>query len=99
MGKLGDRYGKKRVFQLGMLVFILGSFSCAISIGLEMLVLGRIVQALGSAMLSANGLALVTYFTTPKNRGRAIGLNSITLAAALGTGPVLGGILTQLFGW
>ncbi len=99
MGKLGDRYGKKRIFQLGMLVFIAGSFACAISIGFEMLVLGRIFQALGAAMLSANGLALVTYFTTPQNRGRAIGLNSIVLAVALGSGPVLGGILTQLFGW
>jgi MFS family permease len=99
MGKFGDRYGKKRVFQLGMLIFIAGSFVCAISIGLEMLVIARIFQALGSAMLSANGLALVTYFTTPRNRGRAIGLNSIVLAAALGSGPVLGGVLTQLFDW
>ena len=99
MGKFGDRYGKKSVFQLGMLIFITGSFLCAFSIHLEMLIASRIFQALGSAMLTANGLAIVTYFTTPKNRGRAIGLNSIVLAAALGSGPVLGGILTQLFGW
>jgi EmrB/QacA subfamily drug resistance transporter len=99
MGKFGDRFGKKSVFQLGMLVFIAGSLACAISIGLEMLVMARVFQALGSAMLSANGLALVTYFTTPQNRGRAIGLNSVVLAAALGSGPVLGGVLTQLFSW
>lgn len=99
MGKLGDRYGKKKIFQLGMLVFVAGSSVCAISTGFEMLILGRIFQALGAAMLSANGLALVTYFTTPQNRGRAIGLSSIVLAVALGSGPVLGGILTQLFGW
>jgi len=99
MGKLGDRYGKKKIFQIGMLVFIVGSSVCALSNGFEMLVIGRIIQSLGAAMLSANGLALVTYFTTPQNRGRAIGLNSIVLAIALGSGPVLGGILTQLFGW
>ncbi|MFW9870376.1 MAG: MFS transporter, partial [Candidatus Thorarchaeota archaeon] len=99
MGKLGDRLGKTKVFQLGMLVFIAGSFLCAISIGLEMLVAARVFQALGASMLSANGLALVTYFTTPQNRGRAIGMNSVVLAAALGSGPVLGGILSQLFGW
>jgi EmrB/QacA subfamily drug resistance transporter len=99
MGKLGDRLGKTRVFQLGMLMFITGSFLCAISVGLEMLVAARSFQALGASMLSANGLALVTYFTTPQNRGRAIGMNSVVLAAALGSGPVLGGILTQLYGW
>ncbi|MHA1850229.1 MAG: MFS transporter, partial [Candidatus Thorarchaeota archaeon] len=99
MGKFGDRFGKKKIFQLGMLIFVVGSFACAISIGFELLVIGRIIQALGAAMISANGLALVTYFTTPQNRGRAIGLNSIVLAAALATGPVLGGVLSQLFGW
>ncbi|MFX1605036.1 MAG: MFS transporter [Promethearchaeota archaeon] len=99
MGKLGDRLGKTKVFQLGMLVFISGSFLCAISIGLEMLVAARVFQALGASMLSANGLALVTYFTTPQNRGRAIGMNSIVLAAALGSGPVLGGFLSQFYGW
>ena len=99
MGKLGDRLGKTKVFQLGMVVFITGSFLCAISIGLEMLVGARIFQALGASMLSANGLALVTYFTTPQNRGRAIGMNSIVLAAALGSGPVLGGVLSQFYGW
>jgi len=99
MGKLGDRLGKTRIFQLGMLVFISGSFACAISTTLEILVLSRVFQAIGAAMISANGLALVTYFTTPQNRGRAIGLNSIILAVALGSGPVLGGILSQFYGW
>lgn len=99
MGKLGDRLGKTKVFQLGMLVFIGGSLLCAISVGLEMLIAARVFQALGASMLSANGLALVTYFTTPQNRGRAIGMNSIVLAAALGSGPVIGGILSQFYGW
>jgi EmrB/QacA subfamily drug resistance transporter len=99
MGKLGDRYGKTRVFQIGMLVFITGSLLCALSPGLILLVSSRVFQALGASMMTANGLALVTYFTTPQNRGRAIGLNSIVLAAALGFGPVVGGILSQYFGW
>ncbi|MFW9787372.1 MAG: MFS transporter [Candidatus Thorarchaeota archaeon] len=99
MGKVGDRLGKTKVFQLGMLVFVGGSLLCAFSVGLGMLVAARIFQALGASMISANGLALVTYFTTTQNRGRAIGMNSIVLAAALGFGPVLGGFLSQFYGW
>lgn len=99
MGKFGDRFGKTRVFQIGMLVFIGGSLSCALSVGIEMLVASRLFQAIGASMMAANGLALVTYFTTDENRGRAIGMNSIVLAAALGVGPVLGGFLSQFYGW
>ncbi|MBD3406566.1 MAG: MFS transporter [Candidatus Lokiarchaeota archaeon] len=99
MGKFGDRFGKTLVFQSGMLIFITGSLLCALSTTLPILVGSRILQAVGASMMTANGLALVTYYTTPKNRGRAIGLNSIVLAAALGLGPVLGGILTEFFGW
>jgi len=99
MGKFGDRYGKTLIFQAGMIVFITGSFFCAFSPTLEFLVASRVFQAIGAAMMAANGLALVTYFTTPENRGRAIGTNSVVLAAALAIGPVLGGILSELFGW
>ncbi len=99
MGKFGDRYGKERVFQFGMIAFIFGSLLCAISPTLLILVYSRMFQAIGASMMSANGLALVTYFTTPQNRGRAIGMNSIVLAAALALGPVLGGILSGLYGW
>ncbi|NHJ13491.1 MAG: MFS transporter [Candidatus Thorarchaeota archaeon] len=99
MGKLGDRYGKAKVFQVGMAVFITGSLICAISSDLLPLIGFRAFQALGASMMTANGLALVTYYTTPENRGRAIGMNSIVLAAALGSGPVLGGILSEFFGW
>ncbi|UCE08948.1 MAG: MFS transporter [Candidatus Thorarchaeota archaeon] len=99
MGKLGDRFGKTKVFQSGMVIFVAGSLACALSPSLTVLVASRVLQAIGSSMMSANGLALVTYYTTPENRGRAIGLNSITLAAALGLGPVVGGILSEFFGW
>lgn len=99
MGKFGDRFGKTRVFQAGMILFMIGSLFCAFSQGLQILIASRIFQAFGASMMAANGLALVTYFTTPQNRGRAIGLNSIVLAAALALGPVLGGFLSQFFGW
>ncbi len=99
MGKFGDRFGKTRVFQTGMVIFVLGSLFCALSPTLFILIASRIFQGIGSAMMTANGLALVTYFTTPENRGRAIGINSVVLAAALAIGPVLGGVLSEFYGW
>lgn len=99
MGKLGDRYGKTRVFQAGMIVFVLGSLSDALSPTLPILVGSRLFQAIGASMMTANGLAIVTYFTTPENRGRAIGYNSIVLALALAVGPVVGGVLSEFYGW
>ncbi|MHA1770403.1 MAG: MFS transporter [Candidatus Thorarchaeota archaeon] len=98
-GKMGDRYGKTRVFKFGILFFTIGSLTCALSTTLGILIASRVFQAFGSSMMTATGLALITYFTTPENRGRAIGLNSVVLATALGLGPVLGGILTEFFGW
>jgi EmrB/QacA subfamily drug resistance transporter len=98
-GMLGDNYGRKKVFQIGMGLFIIGSLLCALSLTLEMLVFSRIIQAIGGAGLTANGLALVITYVDPTIRGRAIGLNSLVVASALSSGPVLGGFLTEHIGW
>ena len=98
-GMLGDNYGRKKVFQIGMGLFMIGSLLCALSFTLEMLVFSRIIQAIGGAGLTANGLALVITYVEPTIRGRAIGLNSLVVASALSSGPVLGGFLTQYIGW
>ena len=98
-GSLGDNYGRRRIFQLGMFFFICGSFFCAYSPSLEVLVLSRALQAIGAAGLMANGLALVISYVEPSVRGRAIGINSLVVASALSTGPALGGFLTKFVGW
>ncbi|MFW9905365.1 MAG: MFS transporter [Candidatus Thorarchaeota archaeon] len=98
-GSLGDNYGRRKIFQLGMLLFILGSFFCASSPSLEVLILSRVLQAVGAAGLMANGLALVITYVEPSVRGRAIGFNSLVVASALSAGPALGGILTEFVGW
>jgi EmrB/QacA subfamily drug resistance transporter len=98
-GSFGDNYGRKRIFQLGMLFFIFGSIFCAFSPNLEFLVISRALQAIGAAALTANGLALVITYVEPSIRGRAIGINSLVVASALSTGPVVGGILTKYVGW
>jgi EmrB/QacA subfamily drug resistance transporter len=98
-GSLGDNYGRKKIFQFGMLVFCVGSLFCAFASSLEILILSRALQAIGAAGLMANGLALVITYVEPSIRGRAIGINSLVVASALSTGPVLGGILTEYVGW
>jgi EmrB/QacA subfamily drug resistance transporter len=98
-GSLGDNYGRKKIFQLGMVVFVLGSIFCALSPILEFLIISRVIQAIGAAALTANGLALVITYVEPSIRGRAIGINSLVVATALSSGPVIGGILTQFIGW
>ena len=98
-GMLGDNYGRKKVFQIGMGLFIIGSVFCAASVSLEMLVIARIIQAIGGAGLTANGLALVITYVEPTIRGRAIGLNSLVVASALSSGPVIGGFLSEYIGW
>ena len=98
-GSIGDNYGRKAIFQLGMAIFVLGSIFCALSSELELLIISRVIQAIGAAALTANGLALVITYVEPSIRGRAIGINSLVVASALSSGPVVGGILTQFIGW
>jgi len=98
-GSLGDTYGRKMIFQVGMLIFIIGSLFCAFSPTLELLILSRVLQATGGAGLMANGLALVITYIEPAVRGRAIGINSLVVASALSSGPFLGGMLTEYVGW
>jgi EmrB/QacA subfamily drug resistance transporter len=98
-GNLGDRFGTKLVFQAGIVLFTIGSFFCAFSPTLEILVLARIFQALGATGLFANGIAIITRFTSSRNRGVAIGWNSLIVSGALIAGPAVGGFLTQFFGW
>ena len=98
-GSFGDTYGRKKVFQGGMVIFAFGSFLCSISTNLVALSAARALQAIGGAALQANGLALVVTYINPQIRGRAIGINSLVVASALTIGPPLGGVLTDYFGW
>ncbi|MHA2250555.1 MAG: MFS transporter [Candidatus Kariarchaeaceae archaeon] len=98
-GSFGDIYGRKKVFQLGMLIFVIGSSLCSLSTSLSLLIAARIFQAVGASGIMANGLAIVITYIDPYKRGRAIGINTLVVASSLAAGPVIGGILTQYYGW
>ena len=98
-GDFGDRFGNKRVFQIGLFIFSIGSLLCSLSNTLLFLILSRTLQALGAAATLANCTALITKFTSTENRGTAIGLNTLIVALGITLGPIIGGLLTDKWGW
>lgn len=98
-GRLADLVGRKKVFALGFLVFILGSALCGLAENIWFLVGTRVFQAVGAAMLMSNSPAIITAIFPPKERGKALGLTGTVVALGSLTGPALGGILIDLAGW
>lgn len=98
-GRLGDLYGRKRFFIAGIVVFTLASvFIATASSGLNV-ILGRSLQGIGSAMLTATGTAILISVFPPEKRGRVLGINVAAVYLGLSTGPFIGGIITGFFGW
>ncbi|MFF4987120.1 MFS transporter [Streptosporangium saharense] len=99
-GRLGDLVGRKRVFLAGTVVFVAASVLAGVSTTAETLIVARFLQGVGSAAASAVGLGiLVTLFTDPRERARAIAVFSFTGAAGASIGQVLGGLLTDVLSW
>ncbi|MFI1989665.1 MFS transporter [Actinoplanes sp. NPDC020271] len=99
-GALADRAGRRRVFQLGLVLFAAGSAGCALAPGWEALVAARVVQGVGGSMLSPVALAIVvTMITDPRERAKAIGIWAAVFGLSMAAGPVLGGALISGPGW
>ena len=98
-GRLGDAVGRKLVYTYGFAVFTVASLACGLAPSLGVLVLLRLVQAVGAAMLQSNSVALVTT-SAPKDRMRfALGVQAGAQSLGLALGPTLGGLLTATVGW
>ncbi|MFD0767508.1 MFS transporter [Bacillus sp. CGMCC 1.60114] len=98
-GKLGDMFGKIKIFKIGTVIFVIGSLLCGFSISLSWLVLFRIVQALGASMTMANSQGIVTDIFPANERGKALGLVGTFVSLGAIAGPSLGGLLVSTFGW
>ena len=99
LGRLADSYGRLRFYRAGLLGFAVTSLLAALSRDVTWLLAARVAQGLSSALLAANGAALIAEAFPPHERGRALGLNSTAVYLGLALGPVLGGVLTQQLGW
>jgi EmrB/QacA subfamily drug resistance transporter len=99
-GRLGDLYGPRRWFLIGLAAFTVASVACGLAESQLMLVFWRAVQGLGGAVVTAVALSLImNLFTEPAERAQAMGIYGFVCAAGGSIGEVLGGVLTDRFGW
>ncbi len=98
-GSLGDRFGRRRIFTIGIAVFILASIWCGFSPNVLLLILGRAIQGIGGALLVPGSLAIISASFSDEQRGQAIGTWSGFTAITSVVGPVLGGSLVQYASW
>lgn len=98
-GSLSDRYGRKRVFQAGVVWFAVASALCAAAVNLPMLILARVAQGIGGALLTPGSLAIIEATFRTEDRGRAIGAWSGLTGVATAIGPFFGGWLVDIGSW
>jgi EmrB/QacA subfamily drug resistance transporter len=98
-GSLGDRYGRRRIFNIGVVIFAIASALCGMAANIEQLIVARAVQGIGGAMLVPGSLALISSSFAEDVRGKAIGTWSGFSAMTTAIGPVLGGWLVEHWSW
>lgn len=98
-GKLSDQIGRVRIFQIGTLIFVLGSLFCGLSVNLPMILGSRVVQALGASMTMATNFSIITDIFPPSRHGLALGVNSSFVQIGNIAGPGVGGLILTWFNW
>ena len=98
-GRLGDMYGRKKMFLSGMITVTIASILASIAPSALFLILGRMLQGMGAAMLFGTGIAILSSVFPPEKRGRVLGLSVSSVYLGLTCGPFAGGWVTQHLGW
>ena len=99
-GGVADRWGRRRVFRVGLAVFAAGAAVCAVAPDHRVLLAGRVVQGVGASMLNPVSLSIVlTTFPGPEERARALGVWGAVMGLSMASGPLVGGAVVHAFGW
>ncbi|MFN8089172.1 MAG: DHA2 family efflux MFS transporter permease subunit [Mycobacterium sp.] len=98
-GRLGDRFGPKRVYLVGLAVFTAASLGCGLATSVDLLIVARVGQGIGSALLLPQTMVMITRIFPPDRRGAAMSFWGATAAVATFVGPLAGGILVDTLGW
>jgi len=98
-GRLADMFGRTRMYNIGFIIFTIGSALCGISPNAYFLIFSRVLQAIGAGMLQANSVAIITQSFPKSELGRAIGIQGAVQAIAMSIGPFVSGILISLLNW
>jgi EmrB/QacA subfamily drug resistance transporter len=99
-GSSADRFGRRRVFMIGLAVFTGSSLLCSLAPGIGWLIAFRVLQAVGGSMLNPVAMSIVVNtFTDPRERARAVGVWGATFGLSMALGPIVGGALVEALGW
>jgi len=98
-GRLADMFGRKPIFLTGLVVFILGSALSGLAPSLLLLILARLFQGIGGALIFSVNVAMITMTFPSTERGLALGLNAVVVSLGVAAGPTIGGIITQYLTW
>ena len=99
LGKAGDLWGRKKFFLYGNLVLGLASLMCGFAFSADFLIIARLLQGIGGAMMFSTGMAIIISAFPLEERGKVIGMNVSAVYLGLSAAPILGGVLTESLGW
>src|SRR6201990_2024786 len=99
VGRLGDMFGRVRMYETGFAVFVVGSLLCALAWNEVSIIVFRVVQGIGGALIMANSGAVIADLYPRERRGRAYGLHALRLAGGAVLGVVLGGLIVTYISW
>ncbi|RMB61432.1 DHA2 family efflux MFS transporter permease subunit [Tessaracoccus antarcticus] len=99
MGRMGDRYGPKKIYLIGLVIFTLSSLACGLVGSVNPLIIARVVQGIGAAMMTPQTMATITRLFPANERGKAMAIWGAVAGIATLVGPVLGGLLLDSLGW